>query len=95
MAHDERVPRSTTRPYCSPRLARSRSRGTRGEVGAATRQFALAIVEIARARKSRAAELGVSPTHAVCSSSPGRECQHLVDLIVDVPVWSAGCFAGE
>jgi hypothetical protein len=97
MASDDRVPRGATRsynrPYTSPRLARSRSR-PRGEVDAATRSFALSILEIARARKSRAAQLGVSPTHA-CPSSPGRECQHIVEFEVDVPVWSAGCFAGE
>lgn len=77
------------RPYCSPRLARSRSRPRPEAVNAATREFAAAIAAIASERKSRAVLMGLSP------HSPGGRDRDAIEFVVDVPVWSLGCFSGK
>lgn len=87
---DERAPRANTRyerPYCSPRLARSRSRPRPEQIDKPTRDYAAHVAEISRTRKSRAAELGISPV------SPGGRERNVLEFVVDVPVWSQGCFA--
>lgn len=85
---DERASRYE-RPYCSPRLARSRSRPRPEAVNPATRDFASAVADVARERKNRAVLMGLSP------HSPGGRERDAIEFVVDVPVWSMGCFSGE
>lgn len=72
----------TKAPYRSPRLERSRSR-PRFAIDAPTRAFAVTIAEVVQLRQARAESNG----------SHGHSAN--VELIVDVPVWSNGCFSGE
>ncbi|CAK9779593.1 unnamed protein product [Cutaneotrichosporon oleaginosum] len=86
---DERPSRPSRyeRPYCSPRLARSRSRPRPESVNAPTREFAAAVADIARERKNRMVTMGLSP------HSPGGRDRDAIEFVVDVPVWSLGCFS--
>lgn len=78
----------TKAPYRSPRLERSRSR-PRFTIDSPTRAFAVTIAEIVQLRKARAESNGLG------SSPGGTRPGANVELIVDVPVWSNGCFSGE
>ncbi|WOO82672.1 uncharacterized protein LOC62_04G006155 [Vanrija pseudolonga] len=76
----------TQRPYFSPRLQRSRSR-PRGEIGMQSLLFAESVMKVVNSRRARAVVLGISP------ASPGGTQRETVEFVVDVPVWSAGCFS--
>lgn len=76
-----RTTAGTKAPYRSPRLERSRSR-PRFTIDAPTRAFAVTIAEVVQLRQARA-------------ESNGGSSLANVELIVDVPVWSNGCFSGE
>ncbi|BEI93804.1 uncharacterized protein CcaverHIS019_0602630 [Cutaneotrichosporon cavernicola] len=86
---DDRTSRTSRyeRPYCSPRLARSRSRPRPETVNAPTREFAAAVADVASQRKSRMVAMGMSPV------SPGGRERDALEFVVDVPVWSLGSFS--